>query len=271
LRSLNIHKNSSLGKAVSDIRQGLKLFPLWSSLAWQDIRQRYKRSLLGPFWITASTGVMILAMGPLYGALLGQNVSDYIKYLSVSMIIWSFISTCINEAGSVFISSEGYIKQVPLPFSIYVFRLIARNILILLHNVLIVFVVLIVFPSVYSESLFLVPIGLFLVTCNLFWIVLLIGLLSTRFRDIPQLVSNVVQVAFFLSPIIWKVDMLNVKSQYLANINPLYHFMEVIRAPLFGEPFRNMSWTVTLSSLIAGSIFTFFVFTKYRSRITYWL
>jgi ABC-type polysaccharide/polyol phosphate export permease len=265
------HTKSRTKKAAGDFISGFFLFPLWWGLAWQDIRQRYKRSLLGPFWITASTGVMVLAMGPLYGALLGQNVSDYIKYLAVSMIIWSFISTCINEAGSVFISSEGYIKQVPLPFSIYVFRIIARNILILLHNVLIVFVVLIVFPSVYSESLFLVPIGLFLVTCNLFWIVLIIGLLSTRFRDIPQLVSNVVQVAFFLSPIIWKVDMLNVKSQYLANINPLYHFMEVIRAPLFGEPFRNISWTVTLSFLIAGSIFTFFVFTKYRSRITYWL
>ncbi len=250
---------------------GFFLFPLWLGLAWQDIRQRYKRSLLGPFWITASTGLMVLTMGPLYGALFGQNVVEYVKYLAVSMVIWSFMSTCINEAGSVFISSESYIKQVPLPFSIYVFRLVTRNILILLHNVLIVLVVLLIVPSFYSKSLFLVPVGLFLVICNLFWIVLLIGLLSTRYRDIPQLVSNLVQVTFFLSPIMWKLDMLNTKNRFLAYVNPLYHFIEVIRAPLLGEPLRGISWIATSTLLIVGSAFTFFVFAKYRSRISYWI
>ena len=67
------------------------MYGIWWGLAWQEIKQRYSRSVIGPFWITLSTGVLVAAMGPLYGVLLGQNVAGYIQHLAVSLIIWSFI------------------------------------------------------------------------------------------------------------------------------------------------------------------------------------
>lgn len=260
-----------LKKAARDLTQGLAMYHLWWALAWQDTKQRYRRSFLGPFWITASTGVMVGTMGPLYGALLGQNVPSYLQYLAISLIIWTFVSSSINEAGSVFVGAESYIKQVSLPFSVYVFRLLAKNVLMLAHNAVIVVIVLIFFPPRTWGGIWLLPVGLFLVMANLFWIVLLLGLLSARFRDIPQLVSNIVQVAFFLSPIIWKVDMLGPKNQFVANLNPLYHFMELIRAPLLGDSIRTLSWGVTWGLLFVGGALTYFVFVRFRARIPYWL
>jgi ABC-type polysaccharide/polyol phosphate export permease len=112
---------------------------------------------------------------------------------------------------------------------------------------------------------------LLLVLGNMFWIALLLAVLSARFRDIPQIVASVVQVAFFLSPIIWKADMLSQKNRFVADFNPLYHFIEVIRAPLLGQPIHAVSWIVTLSLLVLGSVGTFLVFARLRARVPYWL
>lgn len=258
-------------RALLDVKQGFAMYPLWWALAWQDTKQRYRRSVLGPFWITASTGVMVAAMGPLYGALLGQNVAGYIQHLAVSLIIWTFISASVNEAGTVFVGSEGYIKQVALPLSIYVLRLISKNLLMLAHNAVIIAVVLFLLPPNHWGSIWKVPLGLLLVTANLAWLVLLLGMLSARFRDIPQLVANIVQVGFFLSPIIWKVEMLSPSKRFLADFNPLYHFIEVIRAPLLGEPIRALSWIVTIALLFFGGAVSYLAFTRFRARVPYWL
>lgn len=258
-------------KASLDLKQGLAMYPLWWALAWQDTKQRYRRSVLGPFWITASTGVMVGAMGPLYGALLGQDVGSYTQHLAVSLILWMFISTSVNEAGTVFVGAEGYIKQVALPLSIYVYRMLAKNLVMLAHNLVIVVVVLAFLPPASLSTIWLAPVGLALVIANLLWIVLLLGMLGARFRDIPQLVANIVQVAFFLSPIIWKADMLSPKARFVVDFNPLYHFIEIVRAPLLGEPIRALSWLVTVGLLLAGCALTYYAFVRLRARVPYWL
>jgi ABC-type polysaccharide/polyol phosphate export permease len=258
-------------KARLDLIHGFLKAPLWSSLAWQDTKQRYRRSFLGPFWITVSTAVFVCAMGPLYGALLGQDTATYLQYVAISFIIWNFISSSINESGATFISAEGFIKQVALPLSVHIFRLLSRNILILAHNALIIVVVLIFLPPNHWSSFWLLPLGFLLVVANLFWIALLLAVLSTRYRDIPQIVASVVQLAFFLSPILWKADMLGSKNRFVADFNPLYHMIEVIRAPLTGTPIHAMSWIVTLSLLVLGSLGTFLIFARSRARVPYWL
>ena len=210
-------------------------------------------------------------MGPLYGTLLSQNFAAYLPYLAVSLILWNFISTPLNEAGSVFVGAEPYIRQVPLPLSVYIFRLLARNLLILLHNGAIILVVLLIFPPARLDHLWLVPLGLCLVLGNLFWITLLLALGGSRFRDIPQLTSNIVQLTFFVTPILWKTDMLGSRNRFLADFNPIFHLIEVVRAPLLGSPIHLASWFVTLGLLLTGSTIAIAVFTKVRSRVPYWL
>lgn len=268
---LNLEYSKKIKKASIDLTTGVFLFDIWWGLAWQEIIQRYARSIIGPFWLTLSMGVLIAVMGPLYGALFGQNIAGYIQYLALSMILWGFISSCLNEAGSVFISAEGYIKQVSLPLSIYVLKLITKNILIFSHNAVVGFIVLIFLPPVHFQSIWMVPLGLLLVVANLFWFVLLVGMASARYRDFPQLVTNLVTVMFFLSPIMWKADMLTKNQRFLADINPLYHMIEIIRAPLLGTPIHIHSWIYCIGLLIFGSILAFTIFVRFRARVAYWL
>lgn len=261
----------NIDKVLQDLREGMARAPFWCALAWQDTRQRYRRSILGPFWITISTGVMVGAMGPLYGAFFGVDVASYLQHLAISLILWTFIATTLNEAGASFIGAEGFIKQVRLPLSVHIFRLLAKNLLALAHNFVIVLLVLIIFPPAYWGNIWLFPVGLFLIVANLFWISMLLALLSTRFRDIPQLVSAVIQVLFFLSPVLWKPEMLSPRNRFIADLNPLYHFMELLRAPLLGTPFNASSWTLMVVMLVLGATATLLVFARLRARVPYWI
>lgn len=261
---------SRLNLATRDVYEGISQYHIWFFFAWQDIKQRYRRSVIGPFWITISTGIMVLAMGPLYGTLLKQDVGPYLQHLSISMIIWSFISGYVNESCTAFIGAEGFIKEFKQPLTVHLLRVFARNLLNFIHNIAIIVVVLFFFPPQFSRTLFFLPIGFVLVFGNLLWIGLLLATICTRFRDIPQIVTNVMQLMFFISPIIWKVDMLG-RNRLAADVNPFFHFMELIRAPLLGGEIGELTWIVASSMFAAGMVITLLIFARFRSRVPYWL
>ena len=259
-----------MGGALLDIRSGLLTSGIWFHLAWQETRMRYKRSVIGPFWITISTGVMIGAMGPLYGTLLKQDLSTYFQHLAVSMILWAFISGSLNESCTAFIGAAGYIKEIKLPLSVHVFRVLAKNGIMLAHNGVIILLVLIAFPPASIGLTILAVPGLILSIANLMWIGLLLAILSARFRDIPQIVINTLQVFFFLTPIVWKREMLSADS-LVTTLNPLFHLIHIVQAPLLGQIPSATSWAASAAMLLAGGSFTFWFFARYRSRIAYWV
>jgi len=261
---------SNLSLAIKDLKDGICSIHLWPMLGWQEIKQRYRRSLLGPLWLTISTGVMIGGMGPLYSKLFNQDLSVYFGFLAVSLVIWMLISSLINESCLCFIAAEGFIKQIKLPLTIYILKVIWKNLIIFAHNLLILVVLLLFYPPPLAWQLLLAPLGVLLIAVNAIWLGLLLGLLCARFRDIPQLVSSVMQIAFFLTPIMWKADMLG-KNGWMATINPIFHFLEVVRAPLVGSASSVLSWTVVLGTTVVGFAITLAMFARFRSRIAYWL
>lgn len=259
-----------LALAIQDIYSGALLINIWFFLAWQDIRQRYTRSVIGPFWITISTGVLIIAMGPLYGTLLKQDMGSYLQHLAISMIIWNFIAGYVNESCGAFISAEGYIKQIKLPLTVHLLRVLTKNLLYFMHNVLIIIVLLFIYPPESLKYYFLLPAAFLLVFGNLFWVGFLLAILCTRFRDIPQIVTNLMQLLFFMTPILWKVDMLG-KHRWAAEVNPFYHLIEIIRGPLLGGQVSALPWLVSIAMIAVGSLLALLVLSRFRSRIPYWL
>lgn len=256
--------------AIFDVVSGLKHHEIWLLLAWSEIRQRYRRSALGPFWLTLSMAVTIGGMGPLYGRLFNQDISTYISFLAVGMVIWSLISGIITDSSNGFIVSEGFIKEFNLPLSVYVLRVVWRNLIIFAHNMVVVLVVLIAFPPPLGWSLVLFPFALLAIAVNGVLLGLLLGTLCTRFRDVQQIVASALMIIFFLTPIMWRPSMLGEKA-WLLNFNPAYFFIDSIRAPLLGQPINSEVWvgmavTTTLLGLMAMVIYG-----KYRFRIAYWV
>lgn len=268
---LPVSANSrNLRLALADITDGLSRFHTWSMLGWQDIRQRYRRSTLGPFWLTISTGALICGMGPLYGRLLNQPVADYFSYLATGFVLWILIASVINESCQVFIGAEGFIKQIRLPFTIYIAGMVWRNLVIFAHNLLIVAIVLLFYRPSWNWQIWLMPLGVLMIALNGIWLGLLLGLLCARFRDIPQIVGSLVQVAFFLTPVMWKPAMLG-KYEWTVMWNPLFPFLEIVRAPLLGGTVSAAVWAVVMLVTVLGYAVTLAFFVRFRQRIAYWV
>ena len=261
---------NNLTLAVEDLKEGICDIYIWPMLGWLEIKQRYRRSVLGPFWLTISTGALIGGMGPLYGRLFGLDISTYFPYLAISFIVWTFIAGIINDACTAFISAEGYIKQIKVPLTVHILRMVWKNLIIFAHNLVIIFAVLLFWPPAVDWHVALIPLGVLAIAINGVWLGILLGLLCARFRDIPQIVNSLVLIAFFLTPVIWKASMLG-RNQWAATWNPLYHFLEVVRAPLVAGATNWFSWTVVLGITIVGYTVSFVMFARYRARVAYWV
>ena len=261
---------TQLLRAWRDIRDGWLLHRLWGTMGMQDIRQRYRRSKIGPFWLTISMGVMIGALGILYGALFKIDIADFLPYVAAGFVIWGLLSGLILDSTKSFISAEGLIRQLSVPLSVHVFRDIWRNLLIFFHNIWIYVAVSLWFGAFPGPIALLALVGVAVLTFNALWLGLLLGLLSARFRDIPQIIASIVQVTFFVTPIIWKADMLPGRS-FVLEFNPFFHFLDIVRGPLLGHYPTLFTWAAVMFMTCAGWLLTIVVYAKYRWRIAYWV
>jgi len=257
-------------KATADLWEGLQKYWLWGTMALQDIRLRYRGSIIGPFWLTLNTSIMVGMMGVLYPHLFHTTARDYLPYLAIGMVVWQFIQTVINESGWTFWIAQNVILQMPLPFSIYVYRMVARNLMILGHNCIIVPAILIILQVPIGLSALMAIPALLMLILNGVWIGMFFGIVCARFRDVSPILTNIVQVLFFGTPIFWDPAALG-KWQFLVAFNPLFDAVDVIRAPLIGKPVADLSWPILLVVTGVGSIGTLWFFSRFRSRIAYWV
>jgi ABC-type polysaccharide/polyol phosphate export permease len=240
---------------LNDLKETILGSDLLLYLAWQEVKQKYRRSFLGPFWVTLSTGILITAMGPLYSLLFSQPLVVYFKYFACSYIIWIFFASYLNDVSVAFITNEPFIKQMSLPYASYIVKVILRNIIIFFHNILIIFIIsLFILPVDFIEVLYLIP-GFFLVMINLFWLGLLLAIASVRYRDVPQMLTSFLQLLY----------------QYLADWNFIFHMLEIIRAPMLGKSVYPLSWVICGVGAIIGTTFTLYIFANMRHKISYWI
>jgi len=217
-------------------------------------------------------GIMIGTMGVVFGQLFATSLDNYLPFLTAGVILWGFISAVITDGCLGFISAEAVIKQLPIPLSVHILRLIWRNVLILCHNIVIFPIVSIFFGrSLTISALEAIP-GVCLLIANLCWIALILAIISARYRDLPQVVASVLQVFFYLTPIMWMPSSLsNESGRYMLVFNPVYHLVEVVRGPLLGQAPTMLNWGVSMALLVVGWTGAAILFGRYKARVAYWL
>jgi len=287
----------SWAKAWEDITEGFKQRELWGHLGWQDIKQRYRRSIIGPLWITLSMAVTAAGLGLLYSQLFGSPVGTFLPYITVGFIVWNFMNGCLTEGTETFIRNEGLIKHLPAPLTVYALRTVWRLTLMFAHNLLVYFVVLAIFwsdltvagyhittdpnaidhPGLNWTVLFAIP-AFVLLAVNGGWVAILFGIISTRYRDIPPVIQSLTQLLFFMTPIVWSTDLLVAKfgdnaewREWVAELNPLYHYIQILRAPLIGNVQSWHHWVVVGAFTVVGWGLALVAMRNYRARISYWV
>lgn len=257
----------------SDIVGAAHLWRLVWTLSLLDIQQRYRGSLLGPFWLTISTGVMIGAMGVIYAGLFHVDVHNYLPFLSLSLVLWNLMSALTAEGSTCFLTSEPMIRAMRMPLSMHAARVVVRNFLVFAHNIVVIVVVFAIMHKLPGPMSFMIIPAFALWMVDAFAISLLLGVFCARFRDIPPIVASIMQIAFFVTPIIWSPTVLQHRGIGLVLItwNPFAALLEIIRGPLLGSPLHLITWLVALGYSSVLILAAGVIFSIARPRIAYWV
>ncbi len=253
-----------------DIRDGLAAYRLACTLGWLDIKLRYRGSVLGPFWLTLSTAIMVLAMGLLYSELFHMEMQNYLPYLALSLVLWNTLGSIVSDACACFTSAEGTIRSIRMPFTIYATRTVVRNMLVLLHTVVVIIGVFVwyqVWPGI--TALVCLP-GMLLWAVDALAACLFLGAFCARFRDVAPIVGSIMQIAFFLTPIIWKPELIDGNAIYLV-FNPFYPLLALVRDPLLGQV---PNWDIWLAACVWSALLwlaSWLLFVRVRGRLSFWV
>ena len=259
-----------LQMALRDLRNSFSRIGLAWSLAGHDVGSRYRGSILGPFWITLSMGLMVLGIGFLYANLFNIALNVFLPYVALGIVFFGVMTGTVNEGCDTFVQAAGMLSQTSLPMFTFVWRTVFRNLINLAHHLVIVVAVLAFYGYWRTANLPLALVGILLMVTNVAWVSLLAGICSARFRDIPQIVASVMQFAIFMTPVFWLPDRFGAHHAVL-DFNPFYHLLQAVRAPLMGKPVEPHSYVVLVAMALVGWAFTFAIFARTRRRIVHYL
>jgi ABC-type polysaccharide/polyol phosphate export permease len=259
------------GQGLADIRQGLEDWRIWWMLAWNDVRRRYRRSGLGQFWLTLSMALTIGGLGFVYSRLFHIDLTSYLPYITVAFVNWAIISSLIIDNCTAFSENESLLRHVFLPRSLLIFRVMARTFVVAAHNVVIIPIVFAFYRVGVNANILWLAVGLLLVIANGFWFGFFLAIVCARFRDVPQIVTSIMQVVFFITPVMFKPGQIAHGGISVLQWNPFASLLEVLTAPMLGM--RPSDFALISCTIIAAVGFLVLIpfAGRYAPRAVYWL
>lgn len=256
--------------AIKDVVDSYNKLPMAFYFAWGDTLARYRRSVLGPFWMVLGTTIGVVGLGLLWARLLNVDYAVFIPSLTIGLVVWQLISGTIVEGSTILIRNAALIRNVKTPYLIFPAQVLIRQLINFSHNsIVIVGVLLIYTPNLSWATLLIIP-NIFLVSANLLWMVLLMSMIGARFRDIEQLIAATMPILFFLSPVIYRPDQLGIKSIFVW-LNPFSHMISLLRFPLQGQITPSFIYVTMGLMMIVGWTVSLWVLNRKYGRIAFWV
>ncbi|MFV3126355.1 ABC transporter permease [Niveispirillum sp. KHB5.9] len=261
----------SMAAALSDMMRGLASWRIWLTLAMGDVRQKYRGSILGPLWVTISMAAFTVGIGAVYANLFNIDIHAYLPHVAIGMVTWTLITGLVNESCTALIGAEGYLRQMRLPQTVFVYRVVARNAVVLLHHALIIVGVLIWFAVPVSPvDVLLAVLALLLLLVTGYGWGLALACICMRFRDVAQIVATLITGAFFITPVLWKGSFL-ADGHPALRYNPFYYLVEILRQPLTTGHSDPLHWLVSVFIALSGLLVGLLIFRASRPRVAYWI
>lgn len=250
----------------------------WALMAQQDISLRYKRSVLGPLWISIALGITALGVGLLYSAVFDLKPTEFIRFLAIGFMTWSFIQVLLIEGSSIIVEAAGHLRSVIIPVPVLAARMVWRNVIVLAHNLaLVLCIVAITYAydgqnaaAVFKPTMPIALLGIFALAAIGYFLAIVLGPFCARFRDVPQIIVNFLLLAFLMTPIFWRPEQVG-ERVWIRDWNPFYHFIEVVRAPLLGEYPLALNWMVVGGVLAGVALLSMLTLPMTRNRVNLWI
>lgn len=256
---------------AADLAAGLAMFDLWRTFAWDEIQQRYRRSVLGVLWIILSYAIFVGGVWLFFSAFAGMDPAFFLMYVAIGYAAFTFLSGNIVDGCQVFTSSSTWIKSLALPYSVHVYRSIVRSVFTFALQLAVVVPVMIYLGWMFEPLMLLAIPALAVYFITAVAVQYFLGLIAARYRDIHHLVTSITRLLIFVTPILWVREGLSGLRANVADLNPLTHYIEIFRAPLMGTPPRLSSWVIVLVLTTVIWAVTAITASAMRRRLAYWI
>jgi lipopolysaccharide transport system permease protein len=254
-----------------ELARGMRQWRVWHLLGIWDLRHRYARSKLGQLWMVLSTAIMILALGIVWSLLWNQAIGELMPFIGVGLIIWNFLTQVLTECTAIFVVHGNFYRNQRMNFSVSIYSVVYKNTMILAHSLIIVAILIIVFRVPFNwYQLQIVP-SFVLTWITMVWSGYIIAMACVRYRDVIQVITNWLAILFFLTPVMWKADFLPSQYRFIIDYNPFAQFLELLRAPLLGEPVSLHTWVSTLVIAVGGAMIALPLIGRYQRRVIFWM
>jgi ABC-type polysaccharide/polyol phosphate export permease len=257
--------------AAADLAGGVRRAFMWSRLGWLDVRQRYSGSVLGSVWLTTNVVLIVGCLTFVLAGPLGSRPGPYAAYVTIGLVLWGLVQTAMSEAPTAFVAAAEPLRQCTLPASVHIFRLLWRNLIVFAHSAVLIPIVLLLFRIRPGAAVWTVIPAFLLLVLALSFGALLLALLGARFRDVPQVVTNGLQLLFFATPVFWLPSALPPGRAWLLQMNPFFAFLDIVRTPILGGAPAASSWPVAASVTLVTGLLAAVAYARWRQRIVYWI
>lgn len=262
---------ASLSGALKDLGGGLRRWRLWNAFAVEDLRQTYRRSIIGVLWITLSFAIFVGVKIFIFGTIMVRTDGEYFgAYLMLGFFVWQFMAQVVNSGATVFVTSESWIRNDPIELPVFAYQNVVRNFFDLVTTGFVVILGLIYFGYGASPHTLMVIPAILAFVLNAVWVSLFLGVVSTRFRDVAHLVSAVLRVMLFLTPIFWFPEQLPEQAMNVLYWNPFAHFIWILRTPILDQTLALDSWIFVGVFTAVGWIAALTVYALARRRLIFW-
>ncbi|MGN6366225.1 ABC transporter permease [Asticcacaulis taihuensis] len=259
-----------LQKAIKDFKNGWSLYYVWVYQAYHDITAKYKRTVLGTFWIAGTMVITSVSLALIFGALFHQKLQVALPYVMAGILVFGMASYVFYDGAEMFMNSGGIIKNHAYPFTFYAFHTICKSFFMFLHNLVVywIFMVLIgAFAIPHWSILLAIPV----VFLFIFSWGMLAGMLAARFRDMRIMLPYLGQLFSMLTPIFWRTDTLSGPILLAVNLNPIFDIVQIVRMPLLGSMASPVMWELSLIYTALGILLWVLLFSMFRRRIPFWV
>lgn len=260
----------AMSSLALDFSSSIRLLRFSWTLAKMKLRAQYRGSIIGPFWITISSAIFFLGLGLIYSYLWKAELADYLPWLMTGFSVWIFISQSITESCNIFISAEPLMKRRQMPLSSYVFQHMFYLGMFFAHLAPILMIAFLVSSVGSWLHLLVLPLSITIYAINLYFLTIVLGLICARFRDLQQAITTMLQLLFFMTPIIWSPSQLG-ENQLLIYLNPLSSFVELVRAPILGQAIHPIAIITVIVLSFLNALVAFTMFKRFQHRLIFWL
>ncbi|OXS55923.1 hypothetical protein B1A99_22115 [Cohnella sp. CIP 111063] len=241
----------------------------WIYLGWIDIKGRYRRTVLGPFWLVATTFLSIAMMGVIYSTIFKVEINEFIPYIAAGIVAWYFISGVIMESCNGLISNKFLLLSKPIPIFLINMRILSRHVIIFFHNMIVLILCLLYFGRLQDVLIFPTILGIIFNCAIVIALGIFLSLICARFRDIVQVITSLINILFLITPIVWNKKVLESRD-FLAEWNLFSHLVDLIRSPLLGQIPSIESYTISFAFFVFIALLAYISSRKLRNFM-YWL